>query len=754
MAFQLDYQERSRLRRARDWLSALFRRIHDRTAPAQGTEPGANYARLQAELHALEAQIIERTAELRQLNTLTPEQVPEPGQGGGSTPLKHADLLQQVANAIISTDMQFHIQTWNRAAQVMYGWREDEVIGRYIADVMQPTFPGSTVELVRDQLLRDGEWKGEIIHTCKDGSLLPIFASVVFVLDEDGQRIGTVSVNHDMTKLKALQQAEREQRRLAEALRDAAAAVNSSLNLDTVLERILDHVGSVVPYDSANIMLIEDDVARIVRGKGYEERGLPMSHILGMRFPLKDYPVLIRMVRTQQSEIIADTDTHPDWRQSGSRIDWMHSYLGAPIVVEGEVIGFLNLDSVHLNGFTDLQAEHLQAFANQTAIAIHNARLYDEATRHAEELEQRVSGRTAELERQGAQLVTILDSMNEGVVGIMFGEDGKPSLHYINQSFAEMTGFTAEEWTNQPLCWAYSGDEPDAEMLQSFNDAMNESGFWERELKLRRKDGTEFYAFASVTRVTDLDEQVIGLVTVVQDITQRKLLDEQRSRFVANASHELRTPITNLITRLHLLRKQPEHLSEHLDILEKVAERLRKLVNDLLEYARLERGMIPLNYQQIDLRALVDDVVRLQQPEAEAKHIQLSYPTYEHMLLVSVDPDRMVQVFTNLVTNAIHYTPEGGTITIEYEVEPSDIPGMARVVVHVRDTGVGIAEEALPHIFQPFYRGNDQREGTGLGLSIAKEIVDAHGGAIHATSTPGEGSCFTVYLSMLDSSQT
>jgi signal transduction histidine kinase len=176
---------------------------------------------------------------------------------------------------------------------------------------------------------------------------------------------------------------------------------------------------------------------------------------------------------------------------------------------------------------------------------------------------------------------------------------------------------------------------------------------------------------------------------------------------------------------------------------------MRNLVEDLLEHSRFERGVMPLRQEEVDLRLPIIDVIRVQQAEADAKQIKLTYKVPEPPIMALVDPGRMVQVFTNLITNAINYTPNGGQVHIDCISEISEDSGEEMVVVRVQDSGIGIKPDLLLNIFRPFYRGNEHTNGTGLGLSIAKEIVEMHGGTILVQSEVGSGSSFTIRLALI-----
>ena len=706
---------------------------------------------IEASLHKaheeLERRVVERTEELSRANTELQRQVTERLQAEEQLRYQ-ANLLQNINDAIISTSPSFIIQTWNQAAEKIYGWIAEDAIGQHVNKLLEATFPYHAPQEVNEMFAANGFWHGEVTHKRRDGSTVHILSSVTLVRDVSGVSIGVVGVNRDITEHKLAEIAEREQRLLAEALRDTAAAINSTLDFGEVLDRILIQVERVVPYDSANIMLIEGGWVRVVHCRGYVERGFKREDVLAVRFPLYQTENLLNMYETGEPFLIPNTQVYPHWRHV-EQTTWIKSYIGAPICIEADVIGFISLDNAREGAFTQIHAETLQIFANQAAVAIQNARLYDAVKDYAIGLELRVADRTAQLERQRAQLQTILDAMHEGVVGIMFGTDMQPQTRLMNRAMVTLTGYTPEEWDFN-LLRSHDTTEAEAERtIESYHQAIQSAGYWQKQLKIRRKDGSEFEGDLTVTRVNDQDSDMIGVVIVARDVSQEKALQEQRSRFVANASHELRTPVTNILTRLYLLRKQPERMSDHLEILENVAGRMRDLVEDLLEHSRFERGVIPLRLQDTDLCAIMLDVIRIQQSEADLKHIHISYQIPEKPIRLLADPGRITQVFTNLVTNAINYTPDGGQVQVECFIEHDETSSESFAIIHVQDSGIGISPELLPNIFRPFYRGSEQTKGTGLGLSIAKEIVEMHGGTIRVESQFGRGSRFTVRLKVI-----
>ncbi len=224
--------------------------------------------------------------------------------------------------------------------------------------------------------------------------------------------------------------------------------------------------------------------------------------------------------------------------------------------------------------------------------------------------------------------------------------------------------------------------------------------------------------------------------------------DRDRSReFVADVSHELRTPIAALRTFNELLRggaaEDPEAREEFLEQSARQIERMEWLATNLLELSKLDSGLVQLNLREEDLRGVVESAYQQAEPVAGRKGVELILEVPPEAVRQLHDPPRMGQVLTNLIGNAIKFTPRGGQVRVTLAVAPEG----ARVTV--TDTGVGIPPDELPHVFERFWRGAGTRErgsGSGLGLSIVKRIVDMHDGRIQVTSTPGAGSRFTVLL--------
>jgi len=535
--------------------------------------------------------------------------------------------------------------------------------------------------------------------------------------------------------------ADSDQRRLGEALRNTAAALSSTLDQNELLDRILEQINTVVPSESANVMLIEAGIAYVARARGYGDRAdrIPVDKL---RLKVDETASLRWMVENNRAIAIPNTDNFTQWVRLDATDPWLKSYVAAPIRFGKNVIGFLNIDSSEPDNFSEADAENLQIFADQAAIAIRNASLFDSVLREASELERRVSERTADLDYERRQMRAIIDAMTEGVAYTEYHANTYQT-RYVNQALTQMTGYTSKDWNTHSLhLFRTKGmtDKQFALLEHEVADALRSTGYWRQDLRVMRKDGTEFDAVTITTRVDNANREIVGLVTVIRDVSREKALEQQKERFVAYASHELRTPITNLKTRLYLMQRQPERLDEHVQVLEYVTDRMKRLVEDLLDISRFERGVIKLNYEDIPLQQLIRTIVAVQLPEAERKQLSLTCDLPKREVRIHADSERLAQVITNLLSNAINYTPNDGKVIVHLRVKNN------RAVVEVEDTGVGISADHLPHIFQPFYRVVSQVEGSGLGLSITQEIIELHGGEIEVASQPGVGSTFRFCL--------
>ena len=371
-------------------------------------------------------------------------------------------------------------------------------------------------------------------------------------------------------------------------------------------------------------------------------------------------------------------------------------------------------------------------------------RLHDAVRRHAEELEGRVADRTLQLERERRRTTAILDAAGEG---IMF-TNLKGSIEYLNAAMEKLTGYSLDEVLGQNSRLWQSGTTP-VSLYQKMWNTITRGGIWQGELLNRRKDGTLYDAALTVAPVFDLDGQISGYVGVQRDITQQKELDRLKDEFVSNVSHELRTPIANVKLYISLLtRGKPEKYQEYLQTLRREAARLEKLIEDLLDLSRLDLGRTPITLAPTDVNQLAAQLIADRTALAANRQVLIDYRSESQLAMVLADQAMLGQVISNLLTNAVNYTPAGGVITVSTDTRQQE--DLAWITISIHDTGPGISKADLPHIFERFYRGEAGRKsgapGTGLGLAISAQIMNKLGGFITVETQPGAGAAFSVWL--------
>ncbi|MDY0019196.1 MAG: GAF domain-containing protein [Anaerolineae bacterium] len=690
---------------------------------------------------------------------------------------------------------------------------------------------------------------------------------------------------------------EQKQRVLSDALAEAAVVVNSTLDLEQVLDHILEQVARVVPGDAFNIMAVEGTRARVIRWRGYERLGLA-DLISTLNFPLTRYHNLRVMIEAGTPVSVSDTAADSNWYVLEGW-EQLRSYLGAPIKVAGQTSGFLNVDGTRPGQFSAADLERLEAFASHAAIAIEHARLFtasqqrvremetlqrtslqitstldlptvldsiaanamtlveatdchiylydeeegtftfgaalwrdgrkdpavemprrdgftayvahkgwpvviDQALQHplfetaaaqhwgvesiagfplklaghvlgvftiaflephtftqeelrvltlladqsatavenaqlyrqlheyAEDLEQRVQARTAEIKTQYAQLEAILSSTTDGILVA----DSAGEIVRLNP--------VVQLWLTQAL------SPVDNERFRAaVRELAAQAG--KRPVTLLELTGLDLELHAAP--IVQPESQELLVVIVVHDVSHLKALDRMKTNFVSNVSHELRTPAATIKLYVELLQRGPaDKWNTYLEALDKESAHQAKLVEDILQISRIDAGRLELKLVRTPLETLTTDAVNRHLLVAQERGIQLVHRQMEPEVLVMADSEQMALVFNNLIRNAIQYTPEGGEIDVcvaEVEAE-----GSRWAKVAIADTGMGIPEPELPRVFERFFRGDRPREmqisGTGLGLALVKNIIELHGGYVTVESQEGTGTTFTVWLRSID----
>ncbi len=343
------------------------------------------------------------------------------------------------------------------------------------------------------------------------------------------------------------------------------------------------------------------------------------------------------------------------------------------------------------------------------------------------------------LEDERDRVRTILENMAEGVV--LIGPDGR--IREINAAGAGMLGLGQHQAAGQRPLEAVRSYE-----LADLLDRARRDGRAAGELALTFP--TYRVLEASVVALKE-GAGAEGILLVLRDVTELRRLEAIRMEFVANVSHELRTPLTAIRgfveTLLEGALDSPAEARRFLETAARHAERLSRLLDDLLDLSNIELGRTPLHTELVVAREVIEHVAAGLEPVASKKHLRLSVEAPGDLPPVLADRDRLAQVLINLVDNAIKFTPEGGTVSVAARRAAPGAAGLSdrtdAVEIAVTDTGIGIPPKDLPRITERFYRVDKGRSrelgGTGLGLAIVKHLVHAHGGTLSVNSEPGKG---------------
>lgn len=521
-------------------------------------------------------------------------------------------------------------------------------------------------------------------------------------------------------------------------------AISAHLDLSTVLGVVADTLGQLVPFDTCHLARIEPDGTSYRVLSATPATSPPRGE--GDRIPLAGnrLEVLLRDPRPVAHHDLADPAVPLTPREQQFRAAGFRSLVLVPVLADRDwtggpprLLGALSLASREPGRYGAAEIEVLELVAGQLAVAVRNADLYAESVASEQRLE------------------TIIAGIADGV----FLTDPAGRIAVWNHAAERLLGYPAAEALGRPWQEIIRGlDARGRPLLAAVREAAAALRQGERfvhdEALLITRDGAERWVSLSVSLLTMNHGR--HWAVVFRDISAYKELDRRKSDFVATVSHELRTPLASIKGYAATLLQRGDRLppavrAEYLQIINDEANRLNALVSDLLEVARLERGEVQPALGPTALAPLAARVAdRLARAPQDAA--KTDAPP-RHRIDVIVPPDlwaiaapvHLEQVLTNLVENAVKYSPEGGTIVIE-----GGRRGPETVYLAVTDEGIGIAADRQAELFRPFARVEHAitraTEGAGLGLYICKQLVERMGGTIALTSVPDRGTTVTVTL--------
>ncbi len=356
--------------------------------------------------------------------------------------------------------------------------------------------------------------------------------------------------------------------------------------------------------------------------------------------------------------------------------------------------------------------------------------------------------RVSEAERR--QVESVLNVLRDAVLVT----DAFNEVSMGNQRAADVLGFDLSEAIHQPIDRLLS-EERFSQMIKDVRESgnINDCRHVEYELPARvgEADGTTVFEVA-MSCVENHKNEVAGVVTVLHDLTRERELAQMKTDFVSKASHELRTPLSSIRAYVEMLvdgeAADEKARDEFYQIIYDETDRLGRLIDNMLNISRIEAGIVQIEREEVDVKALIDRAVSTIEPQATDKGIAVNTRVADVDLRVEGDADMLFQVVLNLMSNSVKYTPEGGRLTVS-----ADSDNLTRsTVVSVSDTGLGIPPDALPRLFEKFFRVENYKrvaKGTGLGLSLCKHIVETvHRGQIGVESKLGMGSKFWFTIPM------
>jgi PAS domain S-box-containing protein len=534
-----------------------------------------------------------------------------------------------------------------------------------------------------------------------------------------------------------------EEKERLESLYTITRELAFSLDLPKMLNRTLRNVTHAVGANHGSIMLLDPTTNRLIyRARLGGREPLPGE---GEVTPFKPGVGLAGwVIQHREAVLVNDVQEDERWLPSLGRGTWTRSLVAAPLIVGEDVHGVLIISDGQPNFFNEAQLRLVATAAGQVAQAIHNAELYQYLRETADQLGETLRTQQQESSKNRA----ILESIADGVIVA----DARRRIVLINSAAEQILGARSETAIGQDVYNVFGAFSAQGrtEALAAMESLIAKPV--PSQATLRSIDTTleleERVISAQLTPVLTESEEFVGVVTVLRDITKEVEADRTKTEFVSTVSHELRTPLTSIKGYTDLLIAEAvgsisDGQRRFLNIVKSNADRLTALINDLLDISRIETGRITLHIENLRLEDIVLEVANSLRQQIEDKGLKLVLDIAPDLEEVSGDRSRLIQVLTNLVANAYHYTPEG-QITIVL----SPMEGAVRV--DVKDTGIGISTEEQYKIFDRFYRADhplvQESEGTGLGLSIVKLFVELHAGRVWVNSTPGEGSTFTLIL--------
>ena len=496
-------------------------------------------------------------------------------------------------------------------------------------------------------------------------------------------------------------------------LLEITRTITQELDLQKVLKRILRISIEMLAGQAGLIALKENDAWKVAAA-----HGIPAAFLRYLEPLLEDESVSGLDVEELNRMLKDLTYTASQGLLNGTAIS---------LVTHRQVIGVIFIFRSYTDLFSSNDQQLLQSFADQAAIAVFNARLYSQVI----------------IEKQ--RLDALIDSAADGIIIL----NADHSIERVNDAFERISGQSNEQVSglhhDQVIIWARKPDGMTLEQAESNGWPLTTNAHLYVEGDLKRTEPHNVPVGITYAPLLTPDGQVRNIIVTVRDITHFRNADEMKATFISIVSHELKTPVALIKGYASTLRRDDARWDKHviqdsLAVIEEEADHLTHMIEDLLDASRLQAGGLTLVRTDLSVPVLAKRLAERFQTQTKKHTLVVDFP--EKFPVILADETRIGQVLSNLISNAIKYSPKG-EIRISGDVRPEQI------IVMVSDEGPGIDPHDMPHIFDRFYRADTavrKTKGAGLGLYLARAIVEAHGGRIWLDPQHGSGAriCFSL----------
>jgi PAS domain S-box-containing protein len=711
-----------------------------------------------------------------------------------------AELLELAHDAVVVRNpVESRITFWNHEAEVVYGYTRAEATGQVSHDLLATVFSDSR-EAVETALARNGQWKGVLRHTRKDGRVIAVSSRQAVQRDADGVAIAIIELNSDLTELR---RAETRVEQLLESAPDSMVGVGRDgriVTVNTETERLFGYsrdelIGEplemLVPqrFRAAHLGHRRDyfaDPGTRPMGAGLHLYGLRRD---GLEFPAEislssidtdDGPLATAAIRddtrrqlaaiVQSSEdAIITKDLHgtiTSWNAGAQRlygysaadVHGKSSSILVPAGHDDEIPGILARIAAG-EAVRDLDTVRMRKDGSLVDVSLTISVVRDRsghpigASTIARDITERKRAEAA-LARARADIDQFF-ALSLDMMGIA---NANGYFIRVNAAFERTLGFTTAELMARPFV-DFIHPEDVAASMAMYTSLLAGEDVRNFENRFLCQDGS--YRWLLWNDTVDQD----GLIfATARDVTERREMDQElrasreraleasrlKSEFVANMSHEIRTPLNGVVcmSELMLDTDLDDEQREYAQVTMTSADALMTVINDILDFSKITAGKLDILHEPYSLETAIDDVCAIAGPRAGAKGVELAISIAQDVPATVIgDVNRVRQVLVNLLGNAVKFTAHG-EIVVRVAVEPRD--GAERLRIEVADTGIGIEPEKVPELFQSFSQADATTTrkygGTGLGLSIAKRLVELMGGQITVHSIPAAGSTFSFTL--------